>query len=138
MQPSTSFDWGRVVTPLRWVAGIIAGGAFVIWVGFVILSNLGGESSQAIPVNTVQVVVWGLYGIGLVAAVFWKGIGEIVGGLLLFGGAVVFIVAGVLEFGLQLGALTAVAPFAAPGLLFIVCGWYTLAKARHHAPHAIA
>ncbi len=133
MQPPTSYDWSRALTPARWFASIVAGGAFVVWVGFMILWNLGG-GSESIAITDTQFVIWGLLGVGLVVAIAWKGIGEVVGGLAIIGGAVGM----VFDANWGIVPLVASVAFAAPGLLFIACGWYTLAKARHHAPRAMA
>lgn len=80
----------------------------------------------------------GAAGVGLLVAIYWKGIGELIGGLVVLGAVAVFVVNGALNVGLQLGALTAIAPFALVGSLFVACGWYALAQRLHHAPHAMA
>lgn len=124
MQPSKTFDWGHMVTPLRWIARIVAGGAYIIW-----LAASLGHAFGAIP-DFWQWVTLSVLGVGLVLAIPWKGIGEIIGGLLLVGAGTGM---GFLYLPPQMGELMAGAVFAVPGLLFIACGWYTLA---HHQPHA--
>ncbi len=126
MQPSKPVGWGRVVTPLRWIARLGAGIPYVLWAGFSLSYNSGGG------LDVQQWVILGILAVGLVLAVFWKGIGEIAGGLLLLGGG---IGQGFLYLPPQLGAMAAGAVFAVPGILFIAAGWYTL---MHQRPHTHA
>lgn len=135
MRPSPSFDWERALTPARWVAGIVGGGALVIWAGTSILYVLGafGAMTAAAP-SAMQYLLWGVLGVGLILALFWKGIGEAIGGLALIGGAVWVAANGGFEFG----AITAATPFALAGALFIACGWYRLAQRNRRATHAMA
>lgn len=137
MQQSTTFDWGRVVTPLRWIAQVLGVGAALLF-GLLLFSvwfsgEVTWDASQFMLAG-----IAGVTGVGLLVAIFWKGIGELIGGLVILGAGVVFVVNGALNVGLQLGALTAIAPFALVGALFVACGWYTLAQRSHHAPHAMA
>ena len=133
MQSATLSGWERALKPVRWVASIVGGGAYIIWVGFVITYNLGG-GSESLTVDALQYVIWGLLGVGLVLAILWKGIGEVVGGLALVAGAVGMAFNG----GGGIMALEAAALFALPGLLFIACGWYTLAQGWPHTAHTTA
>lgn len=130
MQPSTKFDWGRVVTPLRWIARVVG----VLWAAFLgalllLFLVRGAELNVG-----VQWVAAGVAIVGLVAAIVWMGVGEIVGGLALIGAGLWFAANGGFEFG----AFTFAAPILLPGLLFIACGWYTLAHGRHRTPAAMA
>jgi hypothetical protein len=117
MRPSRGFDWGRVVTPLRWFARIFAGGAYILW-----LAASVGHAFGGIP-DAWQWMTLGILGAGLVLAIFWTGTGEIIGGLALLGAMIGM---SFRYLPLQAGSLTAGAVFAVPGVLFIVCGWYTL------------
>lgn len=128
MQPSTSFDMGRVVTSLRWTARVI-GVAVVAFLGYWII---GGTVAFGFTAGVASYVLDALIAIGLVVALFWTGIGEVVGGLALISGAIWIFIGG----GLQLGALTAAAPFALVGALFIACGWYTLTRHQPRIAHA--
>ncbi len=123
MQPSRSLDMGRIVNALRWTARVI-GVVVVAFGGYWIVL---GTSAFGFTADPAAYVLDALIAIGLVVALFWKGIGEVAGGLALVIGAVWIIIMG----GLQLGAFTAAAPFALVGALFIACGWYTIA---HHQP----
>ncbi len=132
MQSSTSLQENRVVTVLRWVArvaGVIIALVFVLSVYYAFF-----------PVDPLQIVgpgqwvVSAITGAGVVLALlgsfFWKGLSEVVGGLLLVGvGAWI----GFQYWPLEIGELGGGAFFAAPGALFIACGWYTLAHRSRHA-----
>lgn len=129
MQPSRGLDWGRVVTPLRWFVRIFAGGAYILW-----LAASAGHAFGAIP-DSWQWVTLGVLGAGLILAIFWTGIGEIIGGLALLGAGIGM---GFRYLPPQTGELAAGAIFAVPGVLFIVCGWYMLAHPRAGSqPHAL-
>jgi hypothetical protein len=129
MQPSVGFDWGRVVTPFRWFARIVGGGAYVLWLA----ASLGHAFGSSL--DTVGWLIMGVLGAGLALAVPWKGIGEVVGGLLLVGGG---LWVGFKYLPPQTGELAAGAFFFIPGLLFILCGWYALAQRQPRASHATA
>lgn len=132
MQSSTPFDWGRVVIPLRWAARIVAV-AYGGFLGVVALAFMIGEGSPTtLSSNFLPIVLYGILGVGLVIAVFWKGIGEVVGGL----AAVAAVAAIVLLQGV--GAMLFHLPFVLTGLAFIVCGWYTLAHQHPRVTHASA
>lgn len=129
MQPSTSFDWGRVVRALRWTArtlAILIGAIFAIWA---IVSALTYGVSSWLPY-----VLYGLPAIGLLVVIFWTGIGEIVGGLALVGIAIWMFVAGRFD----LGGLWAFGSLALAGIVLIGCGWYALVhrESSHHTPAA--
>lgn len=126
MQRSPRFDWGRVVTPLRWIVRILG---VVVAVGAyqLVSSTLTTGPSP----NALVYMLEGVIGAGLLLAIFLVGIGEVIGGLAIVGAAAVFI-------AYYPWMLLIAAPIALIGLLFIACGWYTLAGTRHHAPHATA
>ncbi|HEU5440343.1 MAG TPA: hypothetical protein VFU88_13715 [Ktedonobacterales bacterium] len=131
MQPtSRSFDWSRVVEGARLVArllGIIVGG----FLGFWALSSAinGTISGGAEWTGWLSAVLYSLPLVIVVAAIFWKGIGEVVGGLALVAIAVwMFVPAGPIFSG----------AVALAGLLLVACGWYTLVQQRHHVTHATA
>lgn len=124
MQPSTAFNWRRVVATARWVAGIVGGGAWFVWVGASF-----GHAFGASP-DLMDYVIFGVLGVGLLFAILWKGAGEVIGGLALIAGGAL---QGFRYLPPQTGELAAGAIFAVPGLLFIACGWYMLAQRRHHA-----
>ncbi len=133
MQSSQSFDWPRVVTVLRWIArvlGVVAA-AILVLVALLNVASLGGGAFDPIT----GYVTWGLMAVGLLVAAFWVGIGEVAGGLTTVVGAV-------LTFTFvstpNLGSLVLLLPFALIGVLFIACGWYTLAHRQLHAPPATA
>ena len=132
MQPTTSFDWGRQVTPARWIAralGIVQ--TVIMGLLTVGLVFFFGPSSSIF----FLLVSLGVIAIGLVAAFVWKGIGEIVGGLLLLGYPIWFVLQS--GYGIEpisIGAVVGAGPFVLSGLLFIACGWYTLAHSHPH-PH---
>lgn len=113
--------------PLRWVTRTLGVIVFAIY-AFLVLTFGQGR---------LEVGGWVLAGaiiVGLLLAIFWTGIGEVVGGLALVGGAVAIAFQG----GLETGALTAGAPFALVGVLFIACGWYTQAQRSRRATPTIA
>jgi hypothetical protein len=129
MQPSTTFDWGRVVTPARWIARILSGVPFVVWASLSL-----GHAFGSYP-DLGQWVIIGAIGVGVLLASFWQGIGEVVGGLILVSAGIGHVF---LYLPPGLGALAVASPFLIAGLLFIACGWYVLTQARHPAPHATA
>jgi hypothetical protein len=131
MQPTSSFDWGRAVTPARWIAAILGGAAFLGWAVWTIILLINGSAS----LDVVQWVVWAAMGVDLVVAILRRGVGELGGGLVLVAGAAAI---GVIS-GFQGPALLAVPLFAVAGALFALCGRYTLAQEeRPRAPHATA
>ena len=119
MQPTTSFDWGRMVTPARWIATTLGGVALIGW---------------AATLDVIQWVVWAAASIDFVIAILRRGIGELGGGLVLVGAAAAM---GVVS-GFQGPALLAVPLFAIAGALFAACGQYTLARQPRHTPGAMA
>ena len=130
MQPSPSFDWGRVVTPTRWVARVI--GAILIGIlGFLVLLLLTKSMGGGISLDSITgYITWGLMFAGILIAVFWKGIGELAGGLAtIVGAALTFAFVSIPNWG----SLAVLSPFLIAGLLFIACGWYTLAQRSRHA-----
>ncbi len=129
MKPSPTFEWERLVAPARWVAGVLGIG----WVAVVGFLAIGFTSaSGAWFADVWQTVMWGLIIVGLIAALFWRRIGEIIGGLALIGGWIWFAANG--QFGW--GAFLIAAPLALAGLLFLASGWYTLAQRRYRTPQA--
>lgn len=126
MQSST---WGRVVTVLRWIARIFA----VVAGGLLGLFALSGAMNYGIA-DWRPWVVYGVLALGLLALVFWKGIGEVISGLALVGVAIWSFIAGRFD----LGGLPFFGSLALLGLLLIACGWYALAQRGHHATHVTA
>lgn len=125
MRQATSFDWGRVVTPLRWVARVVAG-LWAVFLGALLTLFLVRGADLNIGVAWIAA---GAALVGLVVAIVWIGSGEIVGGLALIGAGLWFAFNGGFEFG----AFTFAAPILLPGLLFIACGWYALTHQRPYA-----
>ncbi len=127
MQTSTTFNWGRVVTPLRWVArvlGIVLAGILAV---IVLLSVAAGDFSFD-PI--FGYVTWGLMFVGILIAAFWEALGEAIGGSVTVTGAILtFAFVSVSNWG----SLAVLAPFIIVGLMFIACGWYTLAQRSRHA-----
>lgn len=128
MQPSTPFEWGRVVTPLRWVTRILSVVPYVAVVGFTIVVVAGGPGSSMYPTVGWWALL-GIMGVALAVAIFWTGIGELIGGVILAGVGVYVVV----NSGFQLGGFAAAALPMLAGLLFIVCGWYTVAQRSRRA-----
>ncbi len=128
MQSSSTFDWGRAVTPARWTAAILGVVAFLGWAIWSIVLVTNGTAN----LDVIQWVIWGAAGVDLVVAILSRGIGELGGGLVLVGAAAAMGVAS----GFQGPALLAVPLFAIAGALFAACGQYTLG--HHHAPTATA
>lgn len=130
MRPTPSFNWGRAVAPARWTARVF--GVVYALLFLMVNSGFGNTATQ----NVGWDVTYGVIAVGILVAAFWLGVGEVIGGLAGVVGAVAWYVL----FGTTrgLGALAAAVPFLLVGLLFLVCGWYTLAEARHHAPGATA
>lgn len=134
MQTSTSFKESRGVRVLRWVA---RGLAVVVAMGMFLWMSISiGPEAPGVPPAVIEPAMWarwGVLGAGLALALlgsfFWKGIGEVVGGLLLVVGGVW---QGFTYVPLQTGVLAGGAVFVVPGVLFIICGWYTLAQRSHH------
>lgn len=125
MQPTTSFNWRRVIGLTHWIASALGGAALVVWVIWSFFLEPYGTGNA----NSVQWAVWAILGISVAIAAFQRGAGELGGGLVLVGGAVAM---GVLsEF--QGPAVLAVPLCAVAGLLFFAGGWYTLAHSRAHA-----
>lgn len=125
MQPTASFDWGRAVTPARWVARVV-GILWAVFLGALLLLFLVRGADLNVGVSWIAAVV---AIVGLVTAIVWLGVGEVVGGLLLIGSGLWFASNGGFEFG----AFAFAGPILLPGLLFIASGWYTLAHQHSHA-----
>ncbi len=132
MQPSMPFDWGRVITPLRWAARIVAVGYGEFWAAVMLVVLVGEGSGPTSFPAWVPFMLYGILSVGLVIAIFWTGIGEVVGGLtaVAAAAAVAAMAASVLTQGA--GAILFHLPFVLTGLAFIACGWYTL---EHQHPH---
>lgn len=128
MQPSTPFDWGRVMTPLRWLTRILGVVPYVALVWFTIAAAVGGPGSSIYPTVGWWVFL-GIMGVALAVAIFWTGIGELIGGVILAGAGVYLVVNSGFQFG---GFVAAALPLLA-GLLFIVCGWYTVTQRSRRA-----
>ncbi len=129
MEPSTSFNWERMVTPARWIATVLAAAA-VVWDAIVVI---GSASAYSSPIDPLWYVRLGLVIVGVAVAVFLKGIGEVVGGLALIGVGVWTAVSS----GTGLRPIISIIVYALAGLLFIACGWYTLAH-RHPQVHGMS
>lgn len=130
MQSFTTFDWGRVAAPLRWVAralGIVSAGVLA----FVVLLRVAAGYFSLDPI--IGYVTWGVVFVGILVAAFWKGIGEVVGGLVTVVGAVL-----TFAFVPNLGSLAVLAPFIIVGLVFIACSWYTQAQRSRRTTPTIA
>ncbi len=138
MQPTTSFDWGRVVAPARWVAKVVS--AVIIAFGGFMLTWYIGSQNTALTSLPQQVVLNAALGVllaaGLLLAVLWQGMGEVIGGLLVIGVDVGFLVGPPL-YG-ELPPLVAIIPSAIVSLVFVACGWYTLAHRHPSAAHTTA
>lgn len=76
-----------------------------------------------------QSVLYGLVGVSVLLAVFWKGMGELAGGLAL----VIAALWALSLTGYASGALTGVEPFALVGVVFFVCGLSELFQAPQPA-----
>jgi hypothetical protein len=129
MQPSTTFGWGRVVTPARWIATIL-GIAAIAWTAIVVIGGAVAYTS----VDPLLYVSLGLIVVGVAVAFFWRGIGEVVGGLALVGSGIWSVFSG----GAGPRPMVTGVIYALAGVLFVACGWYSLAQRRHHAPPATA
>ncbi len=129
MQPATSFDWGRAVTPTRWTATVL-GVAAVAWNAIVVI---GSAPAYSTPIDPLWYVRLGLVIVGVAVAVFLKGIGEVVGGLALVGVGVWTAISS----GTGPRPIISAIVYALAGLLFIACGWYTLAH-QHPQAHVTA
>ncbi len=132
MQPTTSFDWGRVVAPARWVAKVVSG-VIIAFGGFVLILAIGMQNTAltSLPQEMVFTVALSvLLFVGLLLAIFRQGMGEVIGGLLVIGADVGFLVGSPL-YGV-LPPLVLIIPSAIVSLVFIACGWYTLAH-RHQS-----
>lgn len=129
MQPTTSFDWGRAVTPARWIAALL-GVVAVVWNAIVVI----GGSMNYTSIDPLLYVRLGLVIVAVAVAVFLKGSGEVVGGLVLIG---VGIWAAITSGTGPVPVISAVV-YALAGALFIASGWYTLAHSRQRAPRTLA
>jgi hypothetical protein len=122
---SSTFDWGRVIQPLRWTARALG---FIYAILFLVVSSGFGNTATQ---DVIWVALFGAIVIGLLIATFRPGVGELAGGLLIIGGALWLIA---VYSGLQWGALAAIAPFLITGALFLVCGWYKMARENPSLP----
>ncbi len=119
MQTSKSFDWGHIVPPLRLTIRVLS----VLWA--VVLGYLQVRATMAhwqitgSPPEVLSSVFNALAFAGILLAVFWKEIGEIIGGLVTIGAVVVLTIVYGPSTLLPLG------PFIVFSVLFIACGWYT-------------
>ncbi|HEX5157872.1 MAG TPA: hypothetical protein VFW17_11715 [Ktedonobacterales bacterium] len=129
MKSSNSSSWEHVVTVVRWFARILA---IVAGVSFAALAFSGAINYGV--ANWLPWVLYGLLGVGLLVLIFWKGIGEVVGGLVLVGIAAWLFVAGRFD----LNGLVLFGPLALGGVLFIACGWYALAQRSRRATQVMA
>lgn len=93
--------------------------------------------------GTSQYVMIGSFGaglIGVILAIFWKGIGEVIGGLVNVGlGGLIFVALaseGIPSFNAEnvLVGLVLALPVVVVGALYIACGWIALAQRARHAP----
>ena len=122
MQPKTQ-TVRPPLTLLRWFARALGIAWIVLYGGF----ELSMVSGNITALDARQYLILGLIGVGVLVAIFWPGIGEVIGGLACVGSATA-----VIAIYPWLGLLAA-APFALVGLLFIICGWYALARERRVA-----
>lgn len=122
MQPSTSSGWERMVTPARWIATAL-GVAAVAWNAVVVI---GGAAAYSTHIDPMYYVTLGAIIVGVAVAVFLKGTGEVVGGLALVGVGVW----AAISSGTGPRPIISAVAYALAGLLFIACGWYTLAHRR--------
>ncbi len=122
MRPSTTHTAGLALTLLRWFARALGIAWIVLYGGF----EFSMVSGNITALDTGKYVSLGLIGVGVIVAIFWTGIGEVIGGLACMGGTAVLV-----AIYPWLGLLAA--PFALVGVLFIVCGWYALARDRRVA-----
>lgn len=122
MPSFATLEWQRALTQARWIARIVGVAAFAGWVALVIGFLVGEHES---PSGTL-VAAWALVSVGLVAAIAWKGIGELTGGVIIIGG----VVADFVFMRFQPLLLLFTVPIALAGVLFIVCGWYAMTRQR--------
>ena len=121
---------------LRWITRV-AGVVYAAIGAFAMIMVISGQARGPEP----NISVWLYVGeivilVGLVVAIFWKGIGEVAGGLAMIVGAVIG------AFGMPpfLWIVTAVGVlgWTLIGLAFIVCGWHMLAYEHHGPAHPTA
>ncbi len=129
MKPSTTYDWGRLLMPTRWIARIIAFVAAVSFGSIVTSFALAGGN------NWLLLALGGLLAVGILALTFWMGSGELVAGLALVGIAVWLAALSSWTWGTGIWISLAV---GIAGVLMIACGWYTLAHPRLHATRTAA
>lgn len=118
-----------MVTPARWIATAL-GVAAVVWNAVVVI---GSASAYSTPIDPLFYVRLGVVIVGVAVAVFLRGIGEVVGGLAFVGVGVWTAISG----GTGPLPMVSAVVYALAGLLFIACGWYTLAH-RHLQVHGMA
>jgi hypothetical protein len=112
-------DWEPVITALRWIARVTS----VVYT--VLLWILTGGFGGATPAHTAWSSACGFLVAGFLVSIFWTGIGELMGGMVLLPGPIwVAPVCG----GLGWMAVMVGAPFTLAGLLFTACGAYTLTR----------
>ncbi len=112
-----------MVTPARWIATAL-GLAAAAWSAVVVI---GSASAYNTPIDPMYYVSLGVIVVGVAVAVFWKGLGEVVGGLALVGVGIW----AAISSGTGPRPIISAVVYALAGLLFIACGWYTLA---HRSP----
>lgn len=115
---------------LRWATNVIS----LIMIGLFGYAIVHDSFVIGATTGVGQRVFYGLIGVGVLLAVFWKGMGELVGAMALLGGALWLLSL----TGYSPGALTGIAPFALVGALFFVCGLSELFREPQPARHAIA
>jgi hypothetical protein len=117
-----------MITALRWIAratGVVY--TILLWI---LTRGFGG----ATPAHTAWSSACSLLVAGFLVAIFWTGIGELFGGMVLLPGPIwVAPACG----GLGWTAVMVGAPFTFAGLLLTVCGAYTLTH-RSRATRATA
>lgn len=129
MQPSTTTTWERLVTPARWIAaalGVIA----VAWNAYMVI----GSASAYTNIDPLLYVQLALVIVGTAVAIFWKGFGEVIGGLAL----VALGIWSAISSGTGPRPIVSAVVYALAGVLFIACGWYALTRQRSGAAHTMA
>ena len=119
MRSIKRFDSQPAITALRWIARVTAVAyTILLWI---ITRGFGG----ATPAHSAWSSACSLLVAGFLAALFWTGLGELLGGIVLLPGPIWVAPA---SGGLAWSALMVGAPFTLAGLLFIACGVYTLTR----------
>ncbi len=123
--------------PARWAARVVSG-VFIIFGGFMLLFYVGSQQPgrNPLPPDVVLNAVLSIpLAAGLLLAIFWKGMGEVIGGLVIIGADVGLLVA-LAMYGT--GPVVVLILSAIVSLVFIACGWYTLAHRHPHATPLVA